>query len=650
MEKLRVRSSGAHPAAAIVLFLLLVGPLPRRAEAAAAEQKPPDATSHFAAAMEPIEAKVQAWDFSGAAKALTDLSSDDDALAERLATRRAEVAILAKLKARMIAKINDATPRLRKGTLLIPGMNADLTEADEEGTTAQHTSGKAERFLWKNLPVKSVRRLAELASDRTKGDDHLALGLLAMVCNDSAAAEKDLEEAKALGVAVERHLVPLADTALAKALALADRQQFPKAEEALQAIEVKFAKTPWFAAHKQAVEAALRKVRGDAAEVEAGKLYEQAAKLFQEKELFELKPIVAKLQSDFGKTQVVTDAARKPSVAEMAQAAAKLGKLITVRQNGKGDFRSIQEAVNAAPPNGLVLVADSATYHEVVRVPNGKEGLILRGKKGAWPTITSERFHLMTIADLVRTDCPRVTVEGFVLNHCANQNFDGAFACVDVLKPPVTVRSCILYMAWKAGQAATIEGKSAQSDVIGEFDHCVIALPPGGGFWSGVGGTIAMTNCIWLGGNIRATFPGTAEAKPRTYRFNNVVLQEVSLGGPGEFQSCTILGSVLLEGKPNLLRDCIVRSVQVSKRGTELEHCDVYGTPAYAELAQPGKGCFSARPAFRDPDKFDYRLRPTSPCRKKASDGGDIGCRYTPEMFEILQKALDLRAKGIISF
>jgi hypothetical protein len=23
-------------------------------------------------------------------------------------------------------------------------------------------------------------------------------------------------------------------------------------------------------------------------------------------------------------------------------------------------------------------------------------------------------------------------------------------------------------------------------------------------------------------------------------------------------------------------------------------------------------------------------------CRKKASDGGDIGCRYTPEMLEIL--------------
>jgi len=41
---------------------------------------------------------------------------------------------------------------------------------------------------------------------------------------------------------------------------------------------------------------------------------------------------------------------------------------------------------------------------------------------------------------------------------------------------------------------------------------------------------------------------------------------------------------------------------------------------------------------------------PTSPCIGKASDGGDIGCRYTPEMIEIIQKALELRAKGIIEF
>jgi len=35
---------------------------------------------------------------------------------------------------------------------------------------------------------------------------------------------------------------------------------------------------------------------------------------------------------------------------------------------------------------------------------------------------------------------------------------------------------------------------------------------------------------------------------------------------------------------------------------------------------------------------------------EQASDGGDIGCRYTPEMMEVLEKALELRKKGIIKF
>ena len=33
--------------------------------------------------------------------------------------------------------------------------------------------------------------------------------------------------------------------------------------------------------------------------------------------------------------------------------------------------------------------------------------------------------------------------------------------------------------------------------------------------------------------------------------------------------------------------------------------------------------------------------------RKRASDGGDIGCRFTPEMLKL---AHELRRKGIIKF
>jgi hypothetical protein len=40
----------------------------------------------------------------------------------------------------------------------------------------------------------------------------------------------------------------------------------------------------------------------------------------------------------------------------------------------------------------------------------------------------------------------------------------------------------------------------------------------------------------------------------------------------------------------------------------------------------------------------------TLPCIGKASDGGDVGCRYTPQMIEILKLAFELRRRGIIKF
>ena len=60
-----------------------------------------------------------------------------------------------------------------------------------------------------------------------------------------------------------------------------------------------------------------------------------------------------------------------------------------------------------------------------------------------------------------------------------------------------------------------------------------------------------------------------------------------------------------------------------------------HGLAPVATTRRPRRGC---------------RLKPTSPCHGKASDGGDVGVRYTPEMIEIVKKALELRKKGIIKF
>jgi hypothetical protein len=93
--------------------------------------------------------------------------------------------------------------------------------------------------------------------------------------------------------------------------------------------------------------------------------------------------------------------------------------------------------------------------------------------------------------------------------------------------------------------------------------------------------------------------------------------------------SDTILASLYVTNAPHLPK--------------QAERCVVYS-------GQLPPNCFGAAPEFRDPANLDYRLKPTSPYRKKARDGGDIGCRFTPEMLEMLEKALELRKKGIIKF
>jgi hypothetical protein len=98
------------------------------------------------------------------------------------------------------------------------------------------------------------------------------------------------------------------------------------------------------------------------------------------------------------------------------------------------------------------------------------------------------------------------------------------------------------------------------------------------------------------------------------------------------------------------LTNSILLSVESPDPSTAIEHCDVYGGTPFLDEAKPGKGCFGAPPMFVNPAGLDYRLMPNSPCRGKASDGGDTGCRYTPEMTKMLQKALQLRAQGIIKF
>ena len=167
-------------------------------------------------------------------------------------------------------------------------------------------------------------------------------------------AEKCFDQARILGTNIDRYLTPLAAAAFARAKDLLDKKQFAEADAALA--EHRSASTPASpGSHptSKSLAAARAAAKTGIHEAEAEKLYAEAAELFAQKEFFDLKPLVEKLKTDYATTRPVTDADRKPSFADLEKAIANLGKRLTVRLDGKGDFKSIQAAIDAAEPKHL---------------------------------------------------------------------------------------------------------------------------------------------------------------------------------------------------------------------------------------------------------------------------------------------------------
>jgi hypothetical protein len=185
--------------------------------------------------------------------------------------------------------------------------------------------------------------------------------------------------------------------------------------------------------------------------------------------------------------------------------------------------------------------------------------------------------------------------------------------------------------------AVVVGSAQALTNGAWNIDECLIQ-----GFFVG---TFHAKNSVWLGARYDTT-------QVHQLRLENVVLVgSWQLGPQSVMRSCTLTGPLKLSGgAPKEIVDCVFASVESDNAGHVIEFCNVHGNPPFIDQAKPGKGCFRADPQFVDPGNLDYRLRPTSPCRGRASDGGDIGCRYTPEMIELCKQALELRRRGIINF
>ncbi len=571
----------------------------------------------FAGAVEPVEAMVSAWDFSAAVAALAKIKFDEPELTARRNARGRELQRLVKFKTRIIAKINAADPPLKKSSLKIRGMNGVIVKADEQSITTELSGGKSEAFTWHKLGQKASERLVQMVIDRQKSDDWLTAGLLALVLADATSAEKHFEKARSLGADIGPHLAPLAAAALGRVNVLLEKKEFAQAKTLLDEIKKKYANTPWFAANTGAFEAACKAAAGGSVEGEAEKLYAQAAKLFKEDEPFDLRPLVEKLKADYADSPAVTDADRQPSFGQMALAVAELGALITVRLDGKGDHKSVQEAIDAAEPKCLIEIHDNGPYNEKLVIPKEKTGLTIRGKKGFWPVITS-LGPTRDYETLVLVLASGVTLERLVLVH-GTPSGDHC-RCVGICASQFRIRSAVSYMSIKGKLFDTWHTNS-----VPEVRGCLLLSS------MDIHVRLSFADCFFL-------------SKNATFR------------SPCELRRCTILGSVSLNRPPSVLADCVVNQIYLNEKGHRVDHCDLFGRPPVKgrearELGiNFGATCFTADPQFADPRSLDFRLKPTSPCRGKASDGGDLGATYTPEMLEMIKAAFALRQQGVIKF
>jgi len=590
---------------------------------AEADQRRRQLDTRYAEATQPIEAMVAQWKFRDAELALLQLRFDEKELAQRLAVRRDEVKRLAELKQRIIDKVNDASPPLKKMKLKMRGINGDVIRANEEGLTAKTITDKTEMHAWSELGPKPVEQFLLLTTGET-ADHALAAGLLSLVCGDAATAERFLEQARSRGAKIEPYLAPLAQAAFASAAELVEKKEFDQAQAALAALEEKYGDIPWYEANKSAIDAAHRQIRSGIPEAEAERLYAQAAEHFKKREFFDVKPLVEKLKADFADAKAVTDEDRDPTFAEMELAVADLGEKIVVRKDGEGDYETIQEAIDAATANSLIEIQDNGPYNE--RVSIDIDGITLRGAKDVWPVVTSVG-PTTNFPVLVNVSKPDVTIERLVLLHGGAAGAAKIGLLAASKRGKLTVRSTIAF-----GQGH--EGAGLYREA--ELERCVF-----------IGGVRCFDSefrdCI--------SFRNFAA---EACEFENVLCcvpkHRSDFSKRCRLQSCTITGAVFLKGEPSTLTDCILASVESPMDDNQIEHCNVFGTTPFIDRAKPGKGCFRGDPQFANKKGYDLRLLPGSPCLKKASDGGDVGFHYTPELMEMLKLVMQLRQKGLVDF
>ncbi|WP_168175844.1 serine/threonine-protein kinase [Thermogutta terrifontis] len=384
-----------------------------------------DREAEFTRATAGVEEKVRQWDFAGALAEAEKIQLSDPALAVRWEVRREELSWLVEWKGRIMEKINGSSGRLRKSDLGLRGLGGEVVAADEEKITCRLLGEKTETLAWQELGSQAPRKLASLVLDPARPEDLLKAAVFLVSMGESGEATRYFVEAEKKGLSVRKHLELASYPLLRDLVEQLRKKEYPAARLALDRLEKEPALAEWRSQHQellQGIEAVLAAAQREA---EAEKLYAEAVKLYKEQELHDVKPLVEQLRTQYADTTVVFDTARQPPLSELEKATANLGRRITVRQDGKGDFRTIQAAIDAAQTGDLVEIQDSGIYSEAVKIPNTKSNITLAGRKKCWPLLLSMEPNSV-VGNLLTIEGPDVTIRRLLV---VNRGASGRTPC-----------------------------------------------------------------------------------------------------------------------------------------------------------------------------------------------------------------------------
>ena len=572
--------------------------------------------SRYIAAMKPIEDKAVAWDFTGADQESQAIRFDEISWQKRLEARRNEIRRMEALKRRAIEKLVQAKPPLKKSDLQIRGIGGTIVDAGPAGITTKTLQGKTERLYWKNLGTEATAKLMELAVDPKSAEDLATAALLTLASGDEPGAERFFKRAREAGADVSDELGGIASNELAAARALFAADEYEETLSSLERIKKRRADLPWYEENRDAIDALTESAAQARDEAAAEKIYTQAVALLKEKRLFDLRDAIQQLEADYGHCPSVMDSTRSPLFADLKKTVADLGARLTVRADGEGMFRSIQAAIDAAGPDSLIEIQDSAIYDEALLISEGKLRLTIRGSAGCWPVVTCSNATEREVTPV------KVHSNGITISHmlfvrprtAANTTY-----WIFLLGPHIRLRDCLVCnVGDPEADLAVMLGQGWGKQDEAAIANCVLL---GGVHGDPLGLVRSLENCLILG----------------RYRADSATFQKLTVRdrfetrGPVGIED-TVLGEVKATGKfDRRIANSITSSI-VALDNTLLDKPQV------------------AKIQFRDPANLDFRLVPGSPGAGMAADGGDIGCRYTPEMLEMCRIALELRARGMIKF